>query len=324
MRREGSQLGFADHAIAQSRTRVSRRDTLVALDGLIDWSAVKSILATIESERKVGRPGYPVLSLFKALLLQGWYGLSDPGLEDALGDRVSFRRFVGLSWEDGTPDHSVISRFRTALAEHALDQRLFDEVLRQLDAKGMILRQGTLIDATLIAAAVAPPPRHAPGKGMRSARDPDARWTKKNGKATFGYKLHAAVDHGSQLIRDARLTSANVNDCVVGPKLVQGDERVACADMAYDNKTMRDLLTQHKIRDGIMRRPNKHHKLPRHEVARNTALGTVRGRIEGVFATLKRLYGRGRLRLLGMTRNRADLMITLTAINLRRALLLAS
>jgi IS5 family transposase len=87
---------------------------------------------------------------------------------------------------------------------------------------------------------------------------------------------------------------------------------------------MRNLLKEQKIKDGIMRRPNKHHKLPRHEIARNTALGTVRGRVEGVFATLKRLYGKARLRLLGVTRNRADLMITLTAINLRRAVLLAT
>jgi IS5 family transposase len=147
---------------------------------------------------------------------------------------------------------------------------------------------------------------------------------KKGGKTTFGYKLHPAVDCGSQLIRDARLTSANVNDCVIGPKLVQGDETAVCADKAYDNATMRTLLKEQNIRDGIMRRPNKHHKLPRHEIARNSALGTVRGRIEGVFATLKRLYDKGRMRLLGMTRNRADLMITLTAINLRRAVLLAA
>ena len=324
MRRKSSQLGFADLAMSQSRPRKDRRDTLVDIDGLIDWSPLGQILLAAESERKVGRPGYPALSLFKALLLQSWYGLSDPGLEDALADRVSFRRFVGLSWEDGTPDHSVISRFRTALAERALDRRLFDEVLRQLDGRGMILRQGTLIDATLIVSAARPSASEKPGERSHADKDPEARWAKKGGKTTFGYKLHAAVDCGSQLIRDARLTSANVNDCVIGPKLVQGDEAAVCADKAYDNATMRNLLKERNIRDGIMRRPNKHHKLPRHEIARNTALGTVRGRIEGVFATLKRLYGKGRMRLLGMTRNRADLMITLTAINLRRAILLAA
>lgn len=324
MRRKSTQLSFADHAVAQSRTRKDRRDTLLDVESLIDWSPIIHILLAVEPERQVGRPGYPALSLFRALLLQSWYGLSDPGLEDALADRVSFRRFAGLSWEDGTPDHSVISRFRTALAERALDQSLFNEVLRQLDTRRIILRRGTLIDATLIDSAIAPPPPDAPGRGMRSDKDPDARWTKKGGKATFGYKLHVATDLDSQLIRDARLTSASVNDCVVGPKLVQGDEGAACADMAYDSATMRDLLKEQKIRDGIMRRPNKHHKLLRHEIARNTALGTVRGRIEGIFATLKRHYGKGRLRLLGITRNRADLMITLTAINLRRAVALAA
>jgi hypothetical protein len=101
MRRRNSQLGFADLALSQSRPRKDRRDTLLAIDGLIDWSPIGQILLAAEPERKVGRPGYPALSLFKALLLQSWYGLSDPGLEDALADRVSFRRFVGLSWGMG-------------------------------------------------------------------------------------------------------------------------------------------------------------------------------------------------------------------------------
>jgi len=324
MRKAGGQLSFTDQALARSRSRRRAKETLAEIDGVIDWAPIQGILRTIEPERRTGRPGYPALSMFKALLLQSWYGLSDPGLEDALADRVSFRRFVGLSWDDGTPDHSVISRFRSALAGAALDQRVFTEVTRQLEDKGLVLRCGTLIDATLIASAVAPPPKDAPDDGMRSDKDPDARWAKKGKKAVFGYKLHISFDLGSQLIRDARLTPANVNDCVLGPKLVQGDERAVCADMAYDSAAMRAVLQKHGIKDGIMRRPNKHHPLPRHEISRNTALGTVRGRVEGAFGTLKRLYRKARLRLLGMARNRADLMLCIIAMNLRRAAVLAS
>src|SRR5205085_1839238 len=126
------------------------------LSQLVDWRPIASVLAPLEPSRH-GAPGYPALPLLKALLLQQWYGLSDPGLEDAVADRMSFRRFVGLALDDRAPDHSTISRFRKALAEHGLTERVFAEITRQIDAKGFILRHGTMIDATLVEAQVKRP-----------------------------------------------------------------------------------------------------------------------------------------------------------------------
>ena len=133
------------------------------------------------------------------------------GLEAAVDDRLSFRRFAGIPLAESVPDHSSVWRFREELSRRGLAERLLAEVNRQLDAKGLILRRGTLIDATILEAAVRPPGGDA---GEVAERDPQAGWTKKNGKSRFGYKAHVAVDEGSGIVRAATLTPADVHDSV--------------------------------------------------------------------------------------------------------------
>lgn len=125
-------------------------------------------------------------------------------------------------------------------------------------------------------------------------------------------------------MREARITPANVADCTVGPELVQGDEAAVYADMGYDSARMRDRLARDGIANQVMRRPNKHHRLDALDLARNRAIRQVRGRVEGVFGTLKRSYRRHRLRYIGLAKNSLDLLLTLLAINLRRANLLTN
>lgn len=312
------QLGFSDHLVVGGRSR--RADHLGQIAGLIDWSAIEGLLRPLRGGR-MGRPPYPVLVLFKALLLQRWYGLSDEAMEDALADRLSFRRFVGLGLEDSIPDASTLCRFRADMAAARLGEAVFAAAGQSLANRGMIVREGTLIDASLIPAAVAEP-RRQPGGGM-SKIDPDAVWTKKGRKAVFGYKLHIAVDKGSQLVRAARLTRANVADCTLGPELVQGDEAAVYGDMGYDNAALRDRLAAAGIANQVMQRPNRHHRLSEAAIARNTAIGRIRGRVEGLFGTLKRSYRRQRLLYVGIAKNSLDIFLTLLAINLRRARVLA-
>lgn len=314
------QLGFSDHLVSGVRSR--RKDQLAEISQLINWPEIEGILHPLRANR-MGRPPYPVLVLFRALLLQRWYGLSDEALEDAMSDRLSFRRFTGLSLEDAVPDASTLCRFRIDMAEASLGEALFASVGRSLDARGLLVRQGTLIDASLMQAAVAEP-RKQPGGGV-SPVDPEAVWAKKGNAATFGYKLHVGVDQGSGLVRDARITPANVADCTIGPDLVQGDEGAVYADMAYDNARMRTRLAENGISNAVMRRPNRHHPLLSPEnIARNKSIGRIRGRVEGLFGTLKRSYRRSRLIYVGLARNRLDLLLTLLAINLRRARVLTA
>lgn len=308
------QLGFADYVVSGKRTR--RKDHLLEVDSLVDWPQVAVLLRSLR-DKGTGRPPYSPLMLFKALLLQRWYTLSDEALEDALYDRLSFRRFVGLGLEEAIPDASTLCRFRSDMAAASLGDALFETVCRSLDARGLIVRQGTLIDASLISAAVAEP-RKQPGGGV-SKVDPEASWAKKGSKATFGYKLHIAVDQGSGLVRAARITHARVADCTIGPDLVQGDEGSVYADMAYDNAVMREKLAEAGIANAVMSRPNRHHPLTAEAKLRNAGIGHVRGRVESVFGTLKRSYRRSRLLYVGLARNRLDLLLTLLAFNLRKA-----
>lgn len=201
MHRSSGQMGLAEAWLDPSLGRNERLDRIA---GLIDWAAIERLVAGVHGAPE-GRKAFPPLVMVKALLLQQWYGLSDPRLEEALSDALSFRRFVGLGLDDGTPDHSTVSRFRAALRDKKLDEALFVEIERQLDGRGLILKRGTLMDATVVEAQ-ARKPSYEQGAGTKSAVDADADWTRKGGKSHYGYKAHIGVDEGSGLIRRVILT----------------------------------------------------------------------------------------------------------------------
>jgi len=347
-------LGQMSLADAVVRRQGRAEDRLERLSQLIDWPAIAAVLRAVEPSH-LGAPGYPALTMLRALLLQQWYGLSDPELEDALSDRLSFRRFVGLALDDAAPDHSTISRFRAALVQHGLTERVFDSVVRQIDARGLILRHGTMVDATLVEAAVKRPPKpdatapdatapdatgeapapapappaadaaeRAPSKLVPSPTDPNATWAKKGHRRFFGYKGHVAVDHGSGIIRRALLTTASVADTSPADALILGDERALYADKAYDTKARRQALKAAGTKDRIAHRPNKHHALTHWQERRNEGIARRRSGVERVFAIAKRLMGWWRVRYIGLTRNAGHFHLICTAINLRRLLVLAT
>ena len=138
-----------------------------------EWAAFGVLMGPLHSSSD-GAPAYPPLTMFKIVLLQQWYGLSDPGAEEAVRDRLSFRRFCGIPLDQETPDHSSIWRFRQRIEKLGLSEKLLAEVNRQLDARGLIVKRGTLVDATIIAAAVKPPSFE---EGVVSERDPDVSFT---------------------------------------------------------------------------------------------------------------------------------------------------
>src|SRR6187397_3214695 len=247
-RRDFRQLGLADSIV---RRRGKKSEWLDRLDAALDWPALETIVAGVYASREGGL-SYPLLTYVKLLLLQQWYGLSDEGLEAAVDDRLSFRRFAGIPLAESVPDHSSIWRFREQLARRGLAERLLAEVNRQLDTGGLILRRGTLIDATILEAAVRPPAGDA---GEVSPRDPRAGWTKENGRSRFGYKAHVAVDEGSGLVREAAMTPADVHDSV------QGDEQAVYADKAYDSEARRAGLRERGIEPRITHKARRNRPL---------------------------------------------------------------
>jgi IS5 family transposase len=314
-RKQVGQLGIEDGLVAHRRGR--QRDDLEAISGLIDWPAVEAVLCPVVSLARKGEPSWPVVVLFKALLLQRWHDLSDERLEANLFDRLSFQKFCGLSLGDDVPDHSTIWRFREKLAKHGLIEALFGELQRQLDVRGVVVKRGTLIDATLMTAA-ARRPKVAEGK--TSPNDPDARFGTNNerGRFEFGYKGHIALDEGSGLVRAQTLTPANVQEIDVAASLVQGDEREVIADRGYDGARLRDHLARRGIANGIMQRGQKGRPLSPEEAARNHALAPRRRPVEAVFGTLKRIYRMGRMRYFNQRRCALAFGLALFAYNLRR------
>ncbi len=314
--RSMGQLSLADELVKQ---RAGQNAALARLAALIQWRPLERALAAVYSA-SAGRPAYPPLLMFKCLLLQQWYALSDPQLEEALADRLSFRRFVGLPLDEAAPDYSTISRFRAQLAQRQLGERLFAELSRQLAGRGLVVKHGTMLDATLIEASVKPPRAAHSSPGDGSPLDPDADWTKRGNQAFFGYKAHIAMDQGSELIRAAIMTSAKVGDSVIADQLICGDERAVYADKGYESRARSARLAQRGITDGIMRKLMPHSREP-HPVlaARNHRLAKIRGAVERKFAVLKESYRCRRVRYRGLRKNQLHLLLICFAMNLKRA-----
>lgn len=299
---------------------LSGNGRLDRLHGLVKWYRFEKLLSSLR-EGGTGRPAYPSLLMFKVLLLQSLYGLSDAEMEEALGDRLSFRRFVGLSLTDAVPDHTTICRFRNLLVEQAMLEKLFAELDKQLDKAGLILRRGTMLDATVIETTAARP------GGGETTSDPEASYTRRQGKSgsSFGYKAHVGVDQGSGLIRSVITTPANVNDTVPADALICGDERAVLADAAYHTHARVAALKARGIKPRLMRRANKHHPILPPRLRRyNRLIARQRGAVETTFATLKRRMGLGLIRYRGLAKATGQVMIAAIAFNMRRWVTLAS
>jgi transposase, IS5 family len=315
MRRELGQLSLADGLVEGG---AGRNRQLAKIASLVDWSGFERLLGDIYAA-PVGRPSYGPLVLLRCLLLQQWYRLSDPGLEEALSDRLSFRRFVGLALADPVPDHSTLSRFRSELVRRDLAEPLLAELNRQLDAHGLMVKSGTLIDASLVEADGRRPRQGTPVEGRS---DRDATWNAMPEKPLFGYKAHVAVDQGSGLVRRAILTPANVSDKTPFLALVQGDERIIYADRGYESRWLRERLAEQGIADGVMRCDFQRRRLTAADHVRNRTIAPVRAPVERSFAILKRWYGYRRVRYRSLLRNGLQLQLLCIAMNLRRALVL--
>ena len=306
--KQTGQLGFAD-AVLSGRSN----GPLDRLVGLVRWYRFEKVLAGLR-DGGPGRAAWPPLVLFKCLLLGSLYGLSERELEDGLADRLSFRRFVGLSYEAGVPDHTVLNRFRNELVQLGLYERLFAELDKQLEAAGVMLKRGTMLDATVIEAVSAPP------RQGEAPTDPDARFTKRDGKAgsSYGYKAHVGVDQGSGLIRAVITTPANTNDTVPADGLVRGDEKIVWGDGAYHTHARQARLEAAGIKARLIRRANKHHKLSPRIKLYNRLISPHRAAVETTFATLKNRMKLSHIRYRGLLKASAQITLAAIAFNLRR------
>lgn len=302
------QLGFADAVVGTGSV-----GPLDRIGGLVRWYRFDKLLKGLRDDGP-GRAAWPVLVLFRSLLVGSLYGLSERELEEALADRLSFRRFVGLGLEESVPDHSTLNRFRNELVRLGLYEKLFAELDRQLEAAGVMLKRGTMLDATVIETVAARP------SDGRPASDPEAGFTRRQGKSgsSLGYKAHVGVDEGSGLIRAVLTTPANVNDTVPADLLIRGDERVVWGDGAYHTHARQARLEQAGVRARLARRANKHHALPARLKLYNRLIARRRAAVETTFATLKNRMRLTRIRYRGLAKAGAQITLAAIAFNLRR------
>lgn len=313
--KQNGQLGFADFAVAETGAGQTSLDAIVER---VDWLSFARLLEGLRDRHSPGRPAYEGLVMFKALLLQALYGLSDRGLEEALKDRLSFRRFVGLSLSETVPDHTALCRFRELLGRDGLLDRLFAELDRQLDKAGMILRKGTLLDATIIETTAARP---LVGSDKSKAQDPDARFVVKKGhyRSFYGYKAHVAVDQGSGIVRKVITTPANVHDTHPADDLVRGDEKAVYGDSAYMRKTRSQALRARGIKPRLIKRAGGNRPpLTAWQLKLNKLISKRRAAVETTFATWKRRMGLARIRYNGIAKATAQVTLNAIIFNMKR------
>jgi len=257
--------GFADIAYANRRRRVNFLDKI---DELLDWKPIQKKLNKVLKRKpnSVGAQPYPALVMFKALLLQSWYNLSDVQIEDSLADRASFSVFAGLSLDHGVPDSSTICRFRNLLRDDF--SGLLNLINQQLAEKNFIVKEGMIADASIVESSCHPVKQEevelpedkneAPEIVTTYSKDTDARWTIKGKKSYYGYKAHVSTDNNHGFILSGHATPANVYDGHQFPRLVfdsqLADDSLAIADRGYSSEANRAYLAENKLLDGICAR----------------------------------------------------------------------
>lgn len=300
---------FADLMVTRKSSGTHK---LERINKLLRWNRIAYRLKKVIHRSGLGPTGYEPVQLFKALLLQNLYGLSDPQMEEMLYDRISFRDFCGFSLSDKIPDETTLCRFRSAL--QGKTDSFFKLVLDDLERQGVKLKSGTIVDATVVASSVCPPI----GREV-SNKDPEAGWTKKSGKYIHGYKAHVACEKESGLITGIIATSADMHDGQVLEQLLSGDEPSVMADKAYDSQKRRDLLKSHGIEPQIMYKAKRGQLQPLWQKELNRVWARVRGRIEGIFGTMKEVMGLRRCRYKGWDKHQVQFDFLAMAYNLKRA-----
>jgi IS5 family transposase len=280
---------------------------------------------------KGGRPAFSKLLLFKILLLQEYYGLSDEGIEYQINDRLSFMRFLDLTMDDKVPDQNTLWNFKESLKLENRAKRLFDVFLNDLRKHNLILNKGSIIDASIVKAPVQRNTRvendqikngDKPEWSEKKAKhkDVDARWTSKNGKSYYGYKNHIKVDQSSKLITSCHVTSAEVHDSQVVFELINKHDKghSLYADSAYSSAEIAEMLKIFKIQGRIHKKGLRNKPLNKKELERNHKLSKKRCRVEHVFGFMRKRFKEVCVRTIGIVRTERDILMKNLVYNIHR------
>jgi IS5 family transposase len=301
-----------------NKGKVTRRERFLAeMNAVTPWSRLLALIEPHYPKAGNGTQPMPMERMLRIYFMQNWFNLSDPAAEDALYDSESMRRFAGIELAEGKiPDETTILRFRHLLEEHQLTEQIFAEVRSLLEEKRLLLKSGTIVDATIIAA----PPST---KNAEKARDPEMHQTKKGKDWHFGMKAHVGTDQRGT-VHSLVTTAANEADISQLPQLLHGEEKELLGDQAYWSEFHRQCAKEAGVRYRVNRRGTHTHPLTEWQKSINRARSKVRARGEHAFHVVKRLWGFSKVRYRGLAKNTARLFTAFALANLyllRRRLL---
>jgi IS5 family transposase len=305
-----TQLSFAtlDHRHKKKQTK--RERFLGEMDAVVPWATLLGLIEPHYPKAGNGRRPYPLEVMLRIYFLQQWYQLSDPGAEEALYDIQSMRAFAGLELgRDAIPDETTILNFRHLLEAHDLTKAIFEAVSAHLEDKGALLRGGTIMDATLIAAS--PSTKNKDGK-----RDPEMSQSKKGNQWYFGMKTHIGVDARSGLVHTAGVTTGKVHDAKVMDNLIREDDRAVFADKGYVNEKKKRAARRAGVYWAVKEKPKSRRRLSSSQKRRNRRHGAIRAKVEHVFRVLKCQFGYRKVRYRGIEKNGAQVFALLALANL--------
>ena len=310
-----SQRSFASAEYAMKKKRTRRERFLAEMERIVPWSRLIAVIEPLYPKSgRVGRPPIGVPKMLRMYCLQQWYGLADEALEDALYDSQALRDFVGIDLSrESVPDATTLLKFRRLLQDNDLTRTLFDEINAHLTEQGLLMRAGTIVDATIIAA-----PSSTKNEGK--TRDPDMHQTKKGNQWFFGMKAHIGVDAESGIVHSVVATAANVGDITQAGALLHGEEEVAFGDAGYRGVNKREEAQGPRWH--VAMQPGKRRKL---DLTRKWARlleqaeqlkASVRAKVEHPFHVVKNLFHHKKVRYKGLAKNEAQLFSLFALANL--------
>ena len=294
-------MSFSDAEYCTKRKQTRREKFLAEMDKVIPWRRLEERIEPFY-RKTGGRPPYPLSVMLRVHLMQHWYGLSDPAMEDALYEITSMRQFAGLSLSTGRiPDETTILNFRHLLEAHQLGQALFEEVRSFLSERGLLLKSGTIVAASLIDAP-------SSTKNREGKRDPEMHQTRKGHQWHFGMKMHIGVDDMTGVVHSLVTTAANVNDVTQTHHLLHGEEERGFGDAGYQGVEKRPEHKERPIQWHIALRPGKRRALGDSKLDQLTeqveqSKASMRAIVEHPFRVIKRQFGFTKVRYRGLAKN---------------------
>ena len=308
------QKTFASAISFEKDRKPTKRELFLAeMEQIVPWKELCALLEPFYPKEGKGRPPIGLERMLRIHFLQNWFNLSDPGVEEALYDVESMRRFARIDLgNEPVPDETTICKFRHLLETHKLAEKLFEAVNLHLASRGLKLSAGTIVDATII---------HAPSstKNREKKRDPEMHSTKKGNQYYFGMKVHVGVDKESKQVHSLVTTPANVHDSTRIGELLHGEEKEVRGDSAYMGKTEEIRTKAPRAVDYTQKRATKHKKLTEEEKEQNRLLSKVRSRVEHVFHVVKCVFGFTKVRYKGLAKNTGVVYVLFALCNLYMA-----